>query len=114
MKSLNDNQFFNLLARLQMKTNPSAATDQWKVDGVIWERERHSHWGRDYAFQVECQLLTSEQPHRWRLLVVTEKWWDSNRSAQARLSQWSKLSSGDRKKVLDWFKGQAKRLDSET
>jgi hypothetical protein len=113
VKSLNDNRFFSLLARLQAESNPNPMLDQWMIEGISWQRERHSHWGRDYAFQMECQTLTSDKPHAWRLLVVTEKWWDAKRDAPARLSQWSKLTAGDRKKVLDWFRHQEKRLDAE-
>ena len=111
MKNLNDNRFFNLLARLQADSNPAPTVDRWQVEGVCWQRERQSHWGRDYAFQIECQTLTAEAPHRWSLLVVTEKWWDADRSAPIRLSQWSTLLAGDRQQALGWFKEQARRLD---
>lgn len=112
MKGFNDNRFFNLVARLQSASNANPTVDQWQVDDVEWLRERHSHWGRDYAFQFECQTLVAAPPKPWRLLIVTEKWWDSNRLAPARMVQWSKLTSGGRQAALDWFRRQEQRIEA--
>jgi hypothetical protein len=112
LKGFDDDRFFNLVARLQADTNSNPTVDQWQVDGVDWLRERHSHWGRNYAFQFECQTLIAGPPQPWRLLVVTEKRWDSNRLATARLVQWSKLTSGGRHTALEWFRKHERRLEA--
>jgi hypothetical protein len=114
LKSLSDSRFFNCLARLQADSNGVPTVDQWQVDGVNWHRERHSHWGRDYSYQFECQTLIAASPRPWRLLVVTETWWDCNRRTPARQVQWSKLTSGARQAALDWFREQERRLAGAT
>jgi len=103
VKGFSDNRFFNLLARLQVASNPHPTIDRWSFDGVDWRRERQSHWGQDYAYQVEAQTLTHTGRPAWSLLVIGETWWGPDRKLALRQTHWGRLVSSSKTAALAWF-----------
>lgn len=100
---LGDTSFFNLFALVTSATNPDRTRDAWDVDHVHWTRERTSHRGAHYAFQMELHTLSHDGKRGWTLLMGHETWWAGNKPDAFRNGRWVHVVKGSRADVLKWF-----------
>jgi hypothetical protein len=116
MRGLNSRSFLSQWRTLCAHSNPSHLKDRWQVDGVEWTRERHSHWGEHYSLQLEVHRLDHRWGNRldWRILVVVERWWGSDREKCIRETCWCRPIAGSAKQVLAWMKAQDPERASRT
>ena len=110
---LGDTSFFNLFALVAGATNPDRSCDAWDVDHVHWTRERMSHRGPSFAFQVELHTLTHDGRRGWTLLLGHETWWDSEGRDAFRNGRWVHVTRGRRDDVLAWFVKREAELDDK-
>jgi len=78
---------------------------QWKARGLECRRERHSHAGPSYGFDLDILALRadSSEDGRWEVFIVTE-FWRSGGGASLHSPKWLKLVAGKQADVLKWIK----------
>lgn len=110
MKGVNDRKFLNQWRLVLAATNPGLNEDRWHVGDVQWSRARHNYTGSSHAFSIEVHTLEREGAGRpdWRLMVVTETWWNSDKEP-LRATTWARVDRGDARAVIDWIEGQGAR-----
>ena len=108
---LGDTSFFNLFALVAGATNPDRNRDAWDVDHVHWTRERTSHRGPHYAFQIELHTLVHDGRRGWTLLMGHETWWAPGKPDAFRNGRWVHLAKGARGDVLKWFETRQAELE---
>ena len=108
---LGDTSFFNLFALVAGATNPDRTRDAWDVDHVHWTRERTSHRGPSYAFQIELHTLAHDGRRGWTLLMGHETWWAPGKPDAFRNGRWVHLVKGARADVLKWFAKRETELE---
>ncbi len=84
---------------------------KWTHRGANWSRQRHSYTSSNSAFAIEQYLITKPNPNGWTLLVVKEMWWDGEEKP-IRSTQWAKPLSGKRVKILEWLRGEERRINT--
>lgn len=105
MRSLHNKSFFWAWDMLYSASNPGREKDRWTVDGVLWLKQRHAYWGTNYSVQLEVHQLETQPPQRdkWKLLVVVERWWASDKRECIRDQFWCKLVDGRSDLVRAWL-----------
>lgn len=110
MKKIGDASFFRIVDRLLSAGTGRVPRTHWSVDGVEWQRERHSFSGATHGFTIE--VTTAERSARpgWRLRVVKEYWRDG-RGESTRDLQWAQVEAGSRAEIVEWLKRQERALE---
>jgi len=108
---LGDTKFFNLFALIAASTNADRTRDVWQVGPVAWTRQRTTHNGPDYSFQVEVHTLRHAGRRGWTLLAGHESWWDRAGKDAFRNGRWVHLAKGARADVLKWLAEQEGSLE---
>jgi len=110
LKKIGDASFFRIVDRLLSAGTGRAPQTCWSIDGVEWQRERHSYAGATHGFTIE--VTTGVRPGRpgWTLRVVKEYWRDG-RGESTRDLQWAQVESGSRAEIVDWLKRQERSLE---
>ena len=85
---------------------------RWLIDGVDWQRERHSYAGANHGFTVEVTTGTRTAKPAWTLVVVKEHWRAKSGEVVKSL-QWAHIDSGDRADVVAWLERQERKLESD-
>ncbi|MBN9085967.1 MAG: hypothetical protein J0J01_03575 [Reyranella sp.] len=109
MRTFTDAAFANVFALALDATNAGRRLNRWQVGGVEWCRERLSHGGPIYTFHCEVHMVTRAAVPAWRLLYVTETWWDEAGETAIRDARWGRLLQGQRSDVFAWFRARADR-----
>jgi len=110
MKGVNDRKFLNQWRLVLDSTNPGLDKDRWRVGDVQWSRARHNYTGPSHAFSIEVHTLERQQAGQldWRLLVVTETWWDSKKEP-LRTTRWARVDEGSARTAINWIEEQSVR-----
>lgn len=105
MRGINDRNFLNLWQIVHRATRPGFDQCHWQVGDVDWRTERHSFSAAAYAVALDVHLLSCARGERtlWRLMVVTEYWWDESR-APLKSTSWARMVSGDARAAIAWFR----------
>jgi hypothetical protein len=111
MKNLSGPSFYRLFDLLVSMTNPGLKLARWEVDGVDWERQRHSFTGPSHGFGVEIFTLTRSGTHGWVLMVIKEYWWTGEENRALKSLHWSRPLRGRRGDVITWFRMQEAGLE---
>ncbi len=111
MKRIGDASFFRIVDHLLTPTPARVAATHWSIDGVDWQRERHSYSGSSHGFSVEVTTGTKATPPEWVLMIVKEYWRDSNGQSTKSL-QWAHIEKGSRTNVVAWLKRQERELEA--
>ncbi len=85
---------------------------RWSIDGVDWQRERHSYSGAGHGFTVEVTTGTRAAKPSWTLVVVKEYWRGRN-GESLKSMQWAHIEAGSRNDVVAWMTRQERRLESD-
>lgn len=104
MKSLAHPSFFRVFDLLLSTTNPGMRQWSWSVDGVNWQRERHSFTGSQHGLTIEIVTVTHPSKRGWSLMVVKEYWWVGKESRAVKALRWAKPIEGERADILRWFR----------
>jgi len=112
LKTFNDKSFSLIFNRLVSEAAGSFDWNDWRVDDVGFQRQRHTHWGRNHSFSLDIYTLRGATPRRWELIVVRETWWGPDRRKSLRSSQWAKLIGGSKAAALGWFRREAREFDA--
>jgi hypothetical protein len=107
---LGDTNFFNVFSLVAATTNPDRRCDAWTVGHVRWTRERTTHKGPTYTFQIELHTLTHDGRHGWTLLLGHEIWWEAGAKDAFRNGRWAHLVKGSRTDVIKWFAAREEEL----
>jgi hypothetical protein len=94
---------------LLAEANPTLQLKSWSYRGASWNRERHSFNGVICGFAVDRHLISRPNPNGWTLLFVREIWWGEN-DKTIRSTEWAKLLSGNRSKILEWLRLEERRI----
>lgn len=110
MRGVNHRKFLQLWHLVLSATNPGLTADRWQVADVQWSRVRHNYTGHAYSFSLEIHTLERQRAGRlaWRLLVVVETWWGSDREP-LRAATWARAEAGDAHAIIDWVEEQRAR-----
>ena len=85
---IGDASFFRIVDRLLSAGTTRAPRTHWSIDGVEWDRERHSYSGATHGFTIEVTTGVCTGPPGWTLRVVKEYWRDG-RGESTRDLQWA-------------------------
>jgi hypothetical protein len=94
---------------LLAEANPTLQLKSWSYRGAGWQRERHSFNGVICGFAVDRYLISKPNSNGWTLLFVKEIWWGEN-DKTIRSTEWAKLLSGNRFKILEWLRFEERRI----
>jgi hypothetical protein len=111
MKSLARPSFFRIFDLLLGTTNPGLKLSSWTLDGVTWERERHSFMGAKHGQTIEIFTLTRPGKRGWSVMIVKEYWWVGKESKAVKALRWAKPIDGQRTDILSWFRAKETELD---
>jgi hypothetical protein len=106
MKSFAHPTFFRLFDLLLGASNPGLKRSNWTLDGVDFERERHSFTGSKHGLVIEIFTLTRGGRRGWSLMVTKEYWWAGEESKPLKNLRWARLLSGERREVFTWLRVQ--------
>lgn len=113
MRKIGDASFFRIVDRLLEPGTTRTLKTQWSIDGVEWQRERHSYAGASHGFTVEVTTGRAVGDRGgtapWVLIVVKE-YWRSGRGEELKSHQWAHIEEGRRADVVDWLERQERRL----
>lgn len=109
MRTFADPSFFRLIHTLIGEANSDLRSKAFAHRGAHWNRERHSFNGVVYGFAVDRYLISKPNPNGWCLLFVKEIWWGEN-DKTIRSTEWAKLLSGNRSKILEWLRLEERRI----
>jgi hypothetical protein len=90
MKSLAHPSFFRVFDLLVGATNPGLKLSSWTLDGIAWERERHSFTGPTHGQAIEIFTVTRSGRRGWSLMIVKEYWWVGKESKAVKAVRWAK------------------------
>ncbi len=110
MKKIGDASFFRIVDRLLSAGTGRVPTSRWSIDGVEWQRERHSYAGATHGFTLEVTTGVRPGPPGWRLRVVKEYWRDGQGEATRDL-QWAQIEAGSRGEIVEWLKRQERLFE---
>jgi len=114
MKSFAHPSFFRLFDLLLSNTNPGLKLSRWTVDGVEFERERHSFMGPKHGVTIEIFTLTRGGRRGWTLMVTKEYWWAGAESKALKNLRWARPTSGQRGDVIAWLREQDSAFQRST
>ncbi len=106
MRRIGDASFFRIVDRLLDPGLTRTPRTRWSIDGVEWQRERHSYAGAGHGFTVEVTTGTRAARPAWSLVVVKEYWRDGSGEGIKTL-QWAHVGSGRRTDVVAWLERRA-------
>jgi hypothetical protein len=66
VRKIGDAAFFRIVDRLLEPGTTRVPRTSWSIDGVEWQRERHSYAGTSHGFTVTWRS-TSAPPTRWSM-----------------------------------------------
>lgn len=110
MRKIGDASFFRIVDRLLEPGTTRVPRTQWSVDGVDWQRERHSYAGAGHGFTVEVTTVRRTGAAPWTMIVVKE-YWRSGRGEELKSHQWAHIEAGRRADVVAWLERQERRLE---
>lgn len=111
MKRIGDASFFRVVDRLLAAGVARPPATHWSIDGVDWQRERHSYSGSSHGFSVEVTTATKAPSPGWVLTIVKEYWRDSN-GQSTRTLQWAHIEKGNRNDIVGWLQRQERKLET--
>lgn len=111
MKTLASASFFRTFDLLVGAGNPDLRSHSWDIDGVRFERERHSYDGRACAFTLEVFSLTRPGRQGWALIVAKEYWRAGAGQRPIRTGHWNKRLAGSSRDILTWMRVQENALE---
>jgi hypothetical protein len=109
MRKIGDAAFFRIVDRLLGAGAGRNPAVRWSIDGVDWQRERHSHSGAEHGFTVEVTTGTHATKPAWTLVVVKEYWWKIKTGDSFKSMQWAHITAGSRADVIDWLDRQDRK-----
>jgi hypothetical protein len=107
---IGDASFFRILDRLLSAGTGRAPRTHWSIDGVEWQRERHSYSGATHGFTIEVTTGVRAERPGWILRVVKEYWRDG-RGESTRDLQWAQVEAGSRAEIVAWLKRQERGFE---
>lgn len=107
---IGDASFFRIVDRLLVAGTGRVPRTQWSIDGVAWQRERHSYSGATHGFTIEVTTGVRAEPPGWTLRVVKEYWRDG-RGESTRDMRWAEVEAGGRAEIVEWLKRQERTLE---
>ena len=113
VKSFASASFFRLLDLLIGISNPGLKSDQWTIDDVCFERERHSFSGRTHCFVIEVLLISRSGRRGWQLMVAKEYWWDGGHKRTLKTLRWGRPTAGNRRDIIAWLGAQEKSMQRQ-
>lgn len=113
MKNFASPSFFHTFDLILSRTNPGQERACWSVDGVAWQRERHSFAGPDYKVALEVFILARPGRDGWRLMVVREFWWADTQKGAAKTMRWARPLGDRTGNAIAWFRRQQDALERE-
>jgi hypothetical protein len=115
LKKIGDASFFRIVDRLLSVGTGRSPRTHWSIDGVEWQRERHSYAGATHCFTIEVTTgvhaggVRSGRPG-WTLRVVKEYWRDG-RGETTRDLHWAQVEAGSRPEIVEWLKRQERLFE---
>lgn len=113
VRTLSDSSFFRVFNLLVATGNPGQRRQSWTVDGVRFERERHTFAGKTHSFAIDVFSVSQTGRCRWSLTVAKEIWWTANHEHMIKMQNWSKLTDGSRRDVLAWLRAQERAMERQ-
>jgi hypothetical protein len=111
MRKIGDASFFRIVDRLLAPDPARKPQARWTIDGVAWQRERHSYAGTSHGFTVEVTIGTRVAAPTWTLMVVKEYWRDA-KDESIKSTQWAHIEAGSRADVVVWLDRQDRRVNA--
>lgn len=110
MRKIGDASFFRIVDRLLEAGTTRTPRTRWSIDGVEWQRERHSYAGASHGFTIEVTRGTKTVEPGWTLVVVKEYWRDAGGESM-KSPQWAHIETGSRADVVAWLERQERNLE---
>lgn len=110
MRKIGDASFFRIVDRLLEAGTSRTPRTSWSIDGVEWQRERHSYAGTSHGFTIEVTRGTRAAKPGWTLVVVKEYWRDAGGESM-KSPQWAHIEAGSRADVVAWLERQERNLE---
>ena len=90
MRKIGDASFFRIVDRLLEAGTTRVPKTAWSIEGVEWQRERHSYAGAGHGFTVEVTTGRRSGTAPWTMLVVKE-YWRSGSGEELKSHQWAHI-----------------------
>lgn len=113
MRKIGDAAFFRIVDSLLDPGTTRTPRVAWTIDGVRWQRERHSFAGATHGFSVEVTTGNRDERPAWQLVVVKE-YWRSGSGDDLKALQWAHVERGSRADVVAWLDRQERLLSLRT
>ena len=110
MRKIGDASFFRIVDRLLEAGTTRTPRTSWSIDGVNWQRERHSYAGASHGFTIEVTRGIRVAKPAWALVVVKEYWRDAGGESM-KSPQWAHIEAGSRADVVAWLELQERNLE---
>ena len=110
MRKIGDASFFRIVDRLLEAGTSRTPRTSWSIDGVEWQRERHSYAGASHGFTIEVTRGTRAAKPGWTLVVVKEYWRDAGGESM-KSPKWAHIEAGSRADVVAWLERQERNLE---
>jgi hypothetical protein len=110
LKKIGDASFFRIVDRLLNAGTGRAPKTHWSIDGVEWQRERHSYAGATHGFTIEVTTGIRSGRPGWILRVVKEYWRDG-RGETTKDLHWAQVEAGSRAEIVEWLKRQERAFE---
>ena len=107
---IGDPSFFRIVDRLLSAGATRTPRTHWSIDGVEWQRERHSYSGATHGFTIEVTIGVRAGGPGWTLRVVKEYWRDGHGESTRDL-QWAQVEVGSRAEIVAWLKRQERSFE---
>jgi hypothetical protein len=111
VKSFARSSFFRLFDLMVGAANPGLKRSRWTLDGVEFEREKHSFLGPKHGVAIEIFTLTRAGRRGWTLMVTKEYWWAGEESKALKNLRWARPTSGRRSDIIAWLREQETAFD---
>jgi hypothetical protein len=107
---IGDASFFRIVDRLLSAGTTRTPKTHWSIDGVEWQRERHSYSGATHGFTIEVTTGNCSERPGWILRVVKEYWRDGQGESTRDL-HWAQVEAGSRAEIVAWLKRQERSFE---
>jgi hypothetical protein len=107
---IGDASFFRIVDRLLSAGTTRTPRTHWSIDGVEWQRERHSYSGATHGFTIEVTTGNRSERPGWILRVVKEYWRDGQGESTRDL-HWAQVEAGNRAEIVAWLKRQERSFE---